>query len=158
VPAALASFFHEPAVVVAAAAAALVHLTECLTSANTFSCSLGPNWNRGDVVEITMPVLATAGASGNVVNQAVVTDGNLTKKPEHPLTIAPAAAVSKLASVWRLLYAGSYDQQAHTPSAVNAVAVLAFLLAAALAALICRITTLDQLAIVCSLHVYCADG
>jgi hypothetical protein len=37
-----------------------------------------------------MPVIATAGASGTVVNRAVVTDGNLTKTPEHPVIIQPA--------------------------------------------------------------------
>ncbi|WIA18464.1 hypothetical protein OEZ85_009921 [Tetradesmus obliquus] len=62
---------------------------KCATIGNTFSCSLGADWTKGDLVEIIMPVVATAGASGNVVNRAVVTDGNLTKLPESPVIILP---------------------------------------------------------------------
>jgi hypothetical protein len=63
---------------------------ECTTTGNTFRCELGAAWNKGDTAEITMPVLATAAASGNVINRATVTDGNLTKNPEHPVIIQPA--------------------------------------------------------------------
>lgn len=73
----------------ASAAAACCCSAECATIGSTFSCSLGADWTKGDLVEIIMPVVATAGASGNVVNRAVVTDGNLTKLPESPVIILP---------------------------------------------------------------------
>jgi hypothetical protein len=72
------------------AAAAVLSHAECTTTGNTFSCNLGTAWDKGDTAEITMPVIATAAASGNVVNRATVTDGNLTKNPEHPVIIQPA--------------------------------------------------------------------
>jgi hypothetical protein len=72
------------------AAAAVLSKAECTTTGNIFRCELGAAWDKGDTAEITMPVIATAGASGNVINRATVTDGNLTKNPEHPVIIQPA--------------------------------------------------------------------
>jgi hypothetical protein len=67
----------------------------CITSGNSFNCSLGADWGKGDKVDITVPVVASADAQGNLVNKAVVTDGNNTVMPEAPVQVIPVSGVSK---------------------------------------------------------------
>jgi hypothetical protein len=84
-----------------------LHLAECSTTQvvpggndttlrTRITCDLGKNatWTTADRVEITLPVIAGASATGTVNNTAKVTDDkNRTNEDSHPVIIIPPKPV-----------------------------------------------------------------